>query len=204
MKRVYCKNSSSVALSPWKPVEPLENFHYFLAKTKVPAVLKTTQFTYFKANDGSKTIFGSRGFWKLNATLSYMYYTEYCLITPYIWSNYWLNTEQPLQIQCSPPLLHARMIPNAPLSLTKPPKFHRFWTLISSNRMNSRRFLRLISAAFYTRYTVLESRGTNRSTRKFTSNTDPITHKLEKRGGISAIVGTTRWRLKLIILLKIR
>ena len=43
---------------------------FFLMKTKVPAVLKTTQFTYFKANDGTKTIFGSRGFWRLNATLT--------------------------------------------------------------------------------------------------------------------------------------
>ncbi len=91
-----------------------------------------------------------------------------------------------------------------PIAHKTAPKFHRFWTLISSNRMNSRRFLCLISTAFYTRYTVLESRGTNRSAQKSTSNIDRFTHKLEKRGGTSAIVGTTRWRLKLIILLKIR
>ena len=46
-----------------------ETARFFFAKTKVTAVLKTTRFTCFKANDGASTSFGSRGFWRLNATL---------------------------------------------------------------------------------------------------------------------------------------
>ena len=123
----------------------------------------------------------------------------------FIRSNLLIGNQQPFQIQCSQPLLYTRMILNAPpIAHKTAPNFLLFWRLISSNRMNSKRFLCLISTAFYTRYTVLESRGTNRSTRKSTLNIDRFTHKLEKRGGISAIVGTTRWGLKLIILLKIR
>ena len=48
--------ASSVALTPWKP---REKFLCFFSKTQVLSVLKTTHFTYFKANGGASTLFGS-------------------------------------------------------------------------------------------------------------------------------------------------